>query len=145
MVALMLVLVFAQLNADVDVNDGFLTVEADQKGLPVFVDDDFIGNTPIIKYPLKPDEYHVGFFPQDSIEQASWQLKAGNIGALWRIARYSEGIVKVKIEPDRVTAVTLNYAAVTKAPGKAKLKVFGCLGGTFILGVLTGLAVQSLF
>jgi hypothetical protein len=124
---------------------GYLTVTADREGLTVFVDDDSIGVTPIIRYELKPDEYDVGFFPQDSIEQASWRLKNGSINAIWKIAKYGEGIVKVRIEPGRETVVELSYAAVAKAPGKAKMKVFGCLGGTFILGVLLTLAVQAIF
>ncbi len=125
--------------------DGYLTVRADQDGLPVYVEDDFVGLTPVTKYPLKPEEYNIGFFPQDSIETASYQLKSGNIGALWRIAKYGEGTVKVRIEPNRETRVDLNYAAVKSAPGQAKLKVFGCLGGVFVLGVLSTLAVQLAF
>lgn len=136
---MIILLIFLQLS------DGYLTVRADKDSLPVYVDDDFIGKTPIIKYPLKPDEYDVGFFPQDSIETASYQFKNGNLGALWRIAKFGEGIVKVRIEPNRETIVDLNYQAVKSAPGKAKLKVFGCLGGMFILGVLSTLAVQSAF
>jgi hypothetical protein len=127
------------------INDGYLTVRADKDGLPVFVDDDFIGNTPVIKYPLKPDEYNVGFFPQDSIETASYQFKNGDIGALWRIAKYGEGIVKVKIEPNKETIVELNYKAVRSAPGRAKAKVFSCLGGVFILGILATLGFQAIF
>jgi len=127
------------------INDGYLTVRADRDGLPVFVDDDFIGNTPVIKYPLKPDEYNVGFFPQDSIETASYQFKDGDIGALWRIAKYGEGIVKVKIESNKETIVELNYKAVRAAPSKAKAKVFSCLGGIFILGILSTLAFQAIF
>jgi hypothetical protein len=126
-------------------NDGYLTVHADKDGLPVFVDDDFIGNTPVIKYRLKPDEYDVGFFPQDSLETASYQFKNGNMGALWRIAKYGEGIVKVKIEPNKETIVDLNYQAVRSAPGRAKAKIFGCLGGAFILGILSTLAFQAIF
>ncbi len=127
------------------INDGYLTVRAEKKGLPVFVDDDFIGNTPVIKYPVKPDEYDVGFFPQDSLETASYQFKNGNIGALWRIAKYGEGIVKVRIEANKETIVDLNYQAVRSAPGRAKLKVFGCLGGAFILGILATLGFQAIF
>jgi len=127
------------------INDGYLTVRADKDGLPVFVDDDFIGNTPVIRYPLKPDEYNVGFFPQDSIETASYQFKNGDIGALWRIAKYGEGIVKVKIEPNKETIVELNYKAVRSAPSKAKAKVLSCLGGVFILGILATLGFQAIF
>uniref|UniRef100_A0A7C4X8Q1 PEGA domain-containing protein n=1 Tax=candidate division WOR-3 bacterium TaxID=2052148 RepID=A0A7C4X8Q1_UNCW3 len=125
--------------------NGYLTVRADQDGLPIYVDDDFIGRTPVIKFPLKPDEYNIGFFPQDSIENASYQLKGGNIGALWRIAKYGEGTVKVRIEANRETIVELNYRAVISAPGKTKLKVLGCLGGVFLLGVLSTLAIQAIF
>ncbi len=127
------------------INDGYLTIKADRPGLPIYVENDFIGNTPITRYPLKPDEYNVGFFPQDSIETASYQFKNGNIGALWRIAKYGEGTVKIKIEPNRETIVELNYKAVCTAPGKAKAKVLGCLGGVFLLGVLTTLGFQAIF
>ena len=127
------------------INDGYLTVRAEKAGLPVYVDDDYIGNTPIIKYPLKPDEYNVGFFPQDSIETASYQFKNGDIGALWRIAKYGEGTVKVKIEPNKETIVELNHRAVRAAPGKAKARVFSCLGGVFILGILATLGFQAIF
>lgn len=136
---MVLILLFFQLN------DGYLTVRAEKDGLPVFVDNDFIGNTPIVKYPLKPDEYNVGFFPQDSIETASYQFKSGNLGALWRIAKFGEGIVKVKIEPNKETVIDLSYQAVRSAPTKAKAKVFSCLGGTFLLGVLATLVFQAIF
>ncbi len=136
---MLIILLFFQLN------DGWLTVRADRDGLPIYVDDDSIGVTPVIRYPLEPDEYNIGFFPQDSIETASYQFKSGNLGALWRIAKYGEGIVKVKIEANKETIVDLNYQAVKSAPGKAKLKVFSCLGGSFILGVLATLGFQSIF
>ncbi|MEO0127073.1 MAG: hypothetical protein ABIL44_04920 [candidate division WOR-3 bacterium] len=136
---MMIFLLFLQLN------DGYLTVKADKDGLPVFVDDDYIGNTPIIRYPLKPDEYNVGFFPQDSIETASYQFKSGNLGALWRIAKFGEGTVKVRIEANKETIVELNYQAVRSAPSKAKAKVFSCLGGVFILGILATLGFQAIF
>jgi hypothetical protein len=137
---MLILLLFFQLNDDV----GYLTVTADLDSLPVFVDDDLIGSTPVLKYALKADEYNVGFFPQDSVEAASWRLKDGSLGALWKIARYSEGIVKVRIVANSVTTVVLNYKKVQAAPGKAKLKVFGCLGGTFVLGVISGVVVRSL-
>lgn len=124
---------------------GYLNVEADRDSMPVFVDNDFIGLTPIHKYALPLDEYNVGFFPQDSVEEASWQLKDGHLSALWKIAKYSEGIVKVRIAKDKLSTVTLNYKKVEQAPGKTKLKVFGCIGGAFLLGVLTTLAVQAVF
>lgn len=129
----------------VQLNYGYLNVNADIDSLPVYVDDELIGKTPISKHPLLPGKYNVGFFPQSMIEDASWQLKDGNVGALWKITKYSEGIVKVKIMADKITTVTLNYSKVKQAPGKAKLKVGCCLGGTFIFGVLITLAVQAIF
>jgi hypothetical protein len=123
---------------------GFLNVTADRDSLVVYVDNDSIGITPLINYALVPDEYHVGFFPQDSIEEASWDLKSGSVSALWRLARYSEGVVKVRIAPDTLTRVELSYQAVNRAPGKAKLKVTGCLGGAFLLGVLTTIALYAI-
>jgi len=131
-------MVFCQLN------QGYLTVRAGRDSLPIFIDSDYIGKTPIVKYALKPDEYNVGFFPQDSVEEASWRFKDGSIGALWKIAKYSEGIVKVRIAPDSVTVIELNYKKVEQAPRKAKLKLGGCLGGTFVLGVLVTIAVQTI-
>jgi len=136
---MVLILILSQLNF------GYLTVRAEQEGLPIYVDSDFIGKTPIINYPLKPDEYNVGFFPQDSVEQASWRLKGGSLGALWKIAKYSEGIVKVRIAQDSITTVVLNYKKVTRAPGKAKLIFGSIIGGVFILGVLSTLAVRAVF
>jgi hypothetical protein len=126
-------------------NTGYLTVQADQDSLPVYVDDEYIGLTPVIRHPLAPDKYNVGFFPQDSIEQASWRLKQGSISALWAIAKYSEGTVKVSIASDKVTKITLNYRNTMAAPGKAKLKVGGCLGGVFLLGVGTALLFHAVF
>jgi hypothetical protein len=136
---MIILLIFVQLN------HGYLNVNADVESLAIYVDDELIGKTPIVKYPLMPGKYNVGFFPQGKVEEASWQLKNGKIGALWKIAKYSEGIVKVRIEEDKITTVTLNYDKVKKAPGKAKLKASCCLGGTFILGVLVTLAVQAIF
>jgi hypothetical protein len=124
---------------------GFLEVTADQDSLPVYVDNDQVGITPLTDYALPPDEYHVGFFPQDSIEDASWRFKEGNINALWKLARYGEGIVKVRIAPDSLTKVKLYYKHVENAPRKAKLKVTGCLGGAFLLGVLTTVALYAIF
>ena len=129
----------------VQFSTGFLSVKADQDSLPVYVDNDFIGKTPIIRYPLKANEYNVGFYPQDSIETASWQLKQGRFGALWRIAKYGEGTVKAKIADNSVTTVELNYKKTMAAPGKTKFKVFGCLGGFFTVGVLAGIGISFLF
>lgn len=128
-----------------ELNAGYLTVTADQDSLPVYVDNELIGLTPIVKYPLSPDQYTVGFFPEDSIETASWRLKNGSIGALWQLARYGEGVAEVEIAPDRVSSVYLDHVAVMKAPGRAKLKVGACLGSTFLLGVLSVLAFQAVF
>ena len=136
---MILLLMIAQLHG------GYLSVQADQDSLPIYVDDDYIGVTPIVRYPLAPDKYNVGFFPQDSIEQASWRLKEGSISALWAIAKYGEGTVKVKIAPDAVTAITLSYKDCMAAPGKAKLKVGACLGGVFLLGVGTALLLHAVF
>lgn len=124
---------------------GFLEVTADQDSLPVYVDNDQVGITPLINYALPPDEYNVGFFPQDSIEDASWRFKEGAVSALWEIARYSAGIVKVRIAPDSLTKVELRYDDVKNAPRSAKLKVTGCLGGAFLLGVLTTVALYAIF
>ncbi len=136
---MILLLLITQLNA------GYLSVKADQDSLPVYIEDEYIGVTPIIRHPVAPNEYNVGFFPQDSIEQASWRLKDGSIGALWAIAKYGEGTVKVLIKPDAVTTVTLNYRNTMAAPGRAKLKVGGCLGGVFLLGVGTALLLHAVF
>ena len=127
------------------IHNGYLSVQADQDSLPVYIDNEYVGVTPILKHPLVPNEYNVGFFPEDSMEQASWRFKEGSMSALWRIAKYSEGIVKVRIAPDTVTAVTLNYRNCMTAPGKAKLKVGGCLGGVFLLGIGTTLVFQMIF
>ncbi len=124
---------------------GFLNVKADQDSLPVYVDNDYIGKTPIIRHPLKADEYNVGFYPQDSIETASWQIKQGKIGALWRIAKYGEGTVKARIADNSVTTVELNHRKTMAASGKTKLKVFGCLGGVFAVGVIAGIGLSALF
>jgi hypothetical protein len=126
-------------------HSGYLSVEADQDSIPIYVDDEYIGVTPIFKYPLVPNKYNVGFFPQDSIDQASWRLKEGSLTALWAIAKYGEGTVKVWIASDTVTTVALNYKDCMAAPGKAKLKVGGCLGGVFMLGIVTTLVFQALF
>src|SRR4030042_1487812 len=127
------------------ISTGFLNVKADQDSLPVYVDNDYIGKTPIIRYPLKTDEYNVGFFPQDSIETASWQLKQGRLGALWRVAKYGEGTVKAKIANNSVTTVELNYKKTIAAPGKTKFKEFSFLGGVFTIGVLAGIGLSALF
>lgn len=92
-----------------------------------------------------PDKYTVGFFPEDSIEAASWQLKNGSVNALWKVVKYGEGVVNVEIAADKSSTVQLSYEKVRKASNKAKLLVGGCLGGAFILGVLTTLALQALF
>lgn len=124
---------------------GFLTVTADIESLPIYVDNDSVGITPLIRYALVPDDYHVGFFPQDSIEDASWRFKKGSIKALWQLARYSEGIIKVRIAPDTLTKVELSFNDVQNAPGSAKLKASGCLGGVFLLGVLTTVVLYAIF
>lgn len=126
-------------------NPGYLTVTADQDGLPVYVDNDSVGVTPLSRYALSPEEYNVGFFPQDSIEDASWRFKEGTVSALWKLARYSAGIVKVRIAPDTVAKIELSYEDVENAPRSAKLKVTGCLGSVFILGVLTTVALYAIF
>jgi hypothetical protein len=136
---MILILLFTQLN------NGYLTVRADRDSLPVYVDNDYIGLTPVIKYSLKPDEYSVGFFPQDSIENASWRLKSGSLGALWKVARFGEGMIQVRVAPDSLTEVELSYRRVTQAPGRAQCMVGGVMAGIFTLGVLLTLAVQKIF
>ena len=136
---MILLLIIAQLPV------GYLSVQADQDSLPIYVDDAYIGVTPIIKHPLVPDTYNVGFFPQDSIEQASYRLKEGSISALWAIAKYGEGTVEVRIAADAISTVTLSYKECMAAPGRAKLKVGGCLGGVFLLGVVTTIAAFAIF
>lgn len=136
---LIILLIFTQFNS------GYLTVRADQDGLPIYVDNDYIGVTPILRYPLKPDDYSVGFFPSDSIKDASWRFKAGKLSALWKIARYGEGLVEVRIAPDSITEVTLDYQRVKRAPGRAKCLFGGVVGGIFALGVITALVVQKIF
>jgi hypothetical protein len=136
---MILILLLTQLN------NGYLTVRADRDSLPVYVDNEYIGLTPVIKFPLKPDEYSVGFFPQDSIENASWRFKSGSLGALWKVARFGEGMIQVRVAPDSLTEVELNYRRVTQAPGRAKCLVSGVVAGIFTLGVLVAIAVQKLF
>lgn len=136
---MLIILILTQLHP------GFLTVRADQDSLPVYVDNDFVGRTPVVHLPLKPDEYSIGFFPQDSIEDASWRFKSGKLGALWKIARYGEGVVEVRIAPDSVTEVKLDYQRVRRAPGRAKCLFGGVVGGIFALGVIAALAVQKIF
>lgn len=128
-----------------ELNAGYLTVTADRDSLPIYVDNELIGLTPIVRYALPPDQYTVGFFPEDSIETASWRLKNGSIGALWQLARYGEGVSEVTIASDRVSSVYLDHRAVASAPTRAKLKVGACLGSTFLLGVLSVLAIQAVF
>lgn len=136
---LIMLLIFARLDP------GFLTVRADQDSLPVYVDNDFVGRTPVVRLPLEPDEYSVGFFPQDSIEDASWRFKSGKLGALWKIARYGEGMVEVRIAPDSLTEVKLDYQRVKRAPGRAKCLFGGVIGGILAFGVIAGLALSKIF
>ncbi len=124
---------------------GYLSVHADQDSLPIYVDNDYIGKTPVNDYPLTADRYTVGFFPEDSIEAASWRVKNGSIRAIWQLARFGEGVAKVDIAPNRSTTVRLDYGNVVRAPGRAKLKVAAVLAGSFMLGVLSVLAVQAAF
>jgi len=136
---LILAFLFAQMNT------GYLSVTADQDSMPIYVDNAYIGKTPISKYPLPPERYTIGFFPEDSVEAASWRLKNGSISAIWQLAKYGEGVVKVEIAPNKTTTVQLDHREVMRAPGRAKLKVAACLGGTFILGMLSVLAIQAVF
>jgi hypothetical protein len=53
--------------------------------------------------------------------------------------------VKVRIAPDSITRIELNYEDVEKAPRSAKLKISGCLGGAFLVGVLTTVALYAIF
>jgi len=136
---LILAFLFAQMNT------GYLSVTADQDSMPIYVDNAYIGKTPISKYPLPPERYTIGFFPEDSVEAASWRLKNGSISAIWQLAKYGEGVVKVEIAPNKTTTVQLDHREVMRAAGRAKLKVAACLGGTFILGMLSVLAIQAVF
>ena len=125
--------------------NGYLCVHADQDSLPVYVDNDYIGKTPVTDYPLTADRYTVGFFPEDSIEAASWRVKNGSIRAIWQLARFGEGVAKVDIAPNRTTTVRLDYSSVMRAPGRAKLRVAAILAGSFMLGALSVLAIQAAF
>ncbi len=129
-------------------NSGYLTVNADQTVMNVYLEGDFIGTTPITNYLIEPGEYSVSLYDSKTIENEYWNLRSAGpfrkLSSIWQLTRIDAATRKVTIMPNRVTKIYFYTSRIKRAPTLAKLAFGGCIGGIFGLGILAGVLIASI-
>jgi hypothetical protein len=127
---------------------GYLTVNSDQPQMTVYLDGDFIGNTPIANHSVEPGEYSVSLYSSKTIENEYWRLRTANpfrkLSAVWELTRIDAATRKVKIMPNQTTKIYFYTSRINRAPTYAKCIFGGCIGGIFGLGILAGVLIASI-
>jgi hypothetical protein len=126
-------------------DSGYLTVRSNSVGIAIYLDGDFLGQTPVEMHRLKPGEYSASIISNDSLENVYWRIREGKLGAklssLWRLAAVNAGTASVRVESGKLTELTIDYGRVLNAPTEAKLITFGSVGGVFLVGAAVGLLI----
>lgn len=126
---------------------GYLSVDAMETKVNVYLDGDLIGTTPIINYPIAPGEYSVSLYDSKSIENEYWQLKDSEpfqkIKSLWQLIRIGAATQRVKIMPNQTTKITFYPKRIKCAPTAAKIILGSSIISIFGIGVLTGVLVAK--
>ncbi|MCS7249305.1 MAG: PEGA domain-containing protein [candidate division WOR-3 bacterium] len=125
---------------------GYLTVLSEEGNLPVYLDGDYFGKTPIVKEKIKVGKYTISLFSKDSMELTYQKFKRGSIfqklSSLWELAKYSKATEMIRIAQDSLTEIFLSKKGAEKAKRKAKIYFFSSLSSIFLLGVLTGILLE---
>ena len=132
----------------VPVDSGFLTVKSNSVGIAVYLEGDYLGRTPVEMHRLKPGNYSVSIVSDDSLENVYWHIRQGDVGAklssLWTLAAINAGTSSVRVEPGKVTEVSIDYGKVLNAPTEAKLIACCSTGGLFLVGAVVGFLIHLL-
>ena len=132
----------------VPVDSGFLTVKSNSVGIAVYLEGDYLGWTPVEMHRLKPGNYSVSIVSDDSLENVYWHIRQGDVGAklssLWTLAAINAGTSSVRVEPGKVTEVSIDYGKVLNAPTEAKLIACCSTGGLFLVGAVVGFLIHLL-
>ncbi len=130
-------------------DSGYLTVRSNVPGMTVYLDGDWLGQTPVEMVPLKPGEqYLVSIVSNDSLERLYWRLRESRLGrkvsTVWTLAAINAGSYPVRVNAGRVTEVMIDYGQVASARREAKLITWGVTGGLFTFGAVLGLVIGAL-
>jgi|UniRef100_A0A7V3PU96 hypothetical protein len=127
------------------VTPGFLTVNSQPAGLPVYVEGEKVGLAPVEKYQLEPGRYWVTVVPNDSLERLYETVRAGRLGqrltALWTLARIDAASAQVEVFPGMETRVEISSRLMEKSACRAKWLFGGSVFGLFSLGTVVGLVI----
>lgn len=125
---------------------GYLTVLSKEGDLPIYLDGEYFGKTPIIKERLKPGKYMISLFSAESMEISYEKVKRGSIfqklSGLWDLAKYAGGTERIRIAPDTLTEISLSQRNAENFKRKAKIYLFSSLTSVFLLGLITGIFVK---
>ncbi len=129
-------------------DSGLLTVRSDLAGVPLFLDGDFIGTTPLTLARVKAGEYSLVPASSDSLENLYWRLRnaglCSKLNALWTLARIDAATSRVTVQPGKTSSVTISAREIETGACRAKWIVFGGAGGLFLAGLLSGILIYSL-
>ncbi|MEO0119224.1 MAG: PEGA domain-containing protein [candidate division WOR-3 bacterium] len=125
---------------------GYLTVLSEEGDLPVYLDGDYLGKTPIVKERVKPGKYTISLFSENEMEIAYEKLKKGalfqKLSSLWELAKYSGATERIRVAPDSITEIFLSKKNAENNKKKAKIYFFSSISGIFLLGLITGILVE---
>ncbi|MEO0096911.1 MAG: PEGA domain-containing protein [candidate division WOR-3 bacterium] len=125
---------------------GYLTVLSEKGDLPVYLDGNYLGKTPIIKEKIKPGKYTISLFSEQEMEFAYNKLKRGSIfqklSSLWELAKYSGATEVIRVAPDSLTEIFLSKKNAENNRKKAKIYFFSSISTIFLLGLITGILVE---
>ncbi len=125
---------------------GYLTVLSEEGDLPVYLDGDYLGKTPIVKERIKVGKYTISLFSEQEMEMTYDKLKRGSIfqklSSLWELAKYSGATERIRIAPDSLTEIFLSKRNAESAKKKVKIYFFSSISTIFLLGLITGILVE---
>ncbi len=127
------------------VDPGFLTVNSQPAGMPVYIEGEFAGAAPVVRHQLEPGRYWVTVVANDSLDRLYEALRSGGPGrrlsALWSLARIDAASTQVEILPGMETRVEISGRQMEQSACRAKWIFGGSVCGLFGLGTVLGLVL----
>lgn len=128
---------------------GWLTIETEPSGLEVYIDGDPVGKSPLKDVGVSTGRHTVSLFSSDTVEEAYFKVRnqgvLKGILSLPELSKYDAGTVEVDVKAKEKIKVFLNYNEAINAPKRTRFFLYGCLGGIFTSGVITGVIISLLF
>ena len=128
---------------------GWLIVETEPSGLEIYIDGNPMGKSPLKDVGVSVGKHTVSLFSSDTIEDAYFKARSQGaikgILSLPELSKYDAGTVEVNIESEQKIKVFLSYKEAMGAPTKTRCLLYGCLGGIFTSGLITGVVISLLF